>query len=135
MADTSLLIGELAERAGVNRETLRYYERRGLLKPRKRSPSGYRVYDAESAERLRFIKRAQTFGFSLDEISTLLRLRPENPVNCRSVLQILDRKVEELSKQIAEMKQFHRQLSRYRDRCRQAMVEGAPCPVIAEVSR
>ena len=62
-----LLIGELAEQAGVNRETLRYYERRGLLKPARRTESGYRVYDRQSAARLLFIKRAQTFGFSLDE--------------------------------------------------------------------
>ncbi len=135
MEDTSLLIGELAERVGVNRETLRYYERRGLLKPEKRSPSGYRLYGAEAADRLRFIKRAQTFGFSLDEISVLIQLHPESSANCRKVLQILDRKVDDLSKQITEMKQFHRQLSRYRDRCQQAMVEGAPCPVIAEASR
>jgi MerR family mercuric resistance operon transcriptional regulator len=135
MKDASLLIGELAQRAGVNRETLRYYERRGLLKPSRRARSGYRVYDTAAAERLRFIKRAQSFGLSLDEISALLRMRPERPASCRNVLQILDRKVEELSKQIADMKRFHRQLSQYRDRCRQAMGEGAPCPVIAEVSR
>ncbi len=56
------LIGELAERAGVNRETLRYYERRGLLKPARRTAGGYRIYDEESAARLLFIKRAQGFG-------------------------------------------------------------------------
>lgn len=135
MNNATLLIGELAERAGVNRETLRYYERRGLLKPKRRTPSGYRVYDAQAAERLRFIKRAQSVGFSLDEITVLLGLRPGNPASCHGVLEILDEKVTELSQQIAEMKRFHGQLSRYRARCRQAMAEGAPCPVIAEVSR
>ena len=56
--DERLFIGELAQRAGVNRETLRYYERRGLLKPVRRTGSGYRVYGRASAERLLFIKRA-----------------------------------------------------------------------------
>lgn len=129
-----VLIGELARQAGVHRETLRYYERRGLLKPRRRQGSGYRVYDASAAERLHFIKKAQSFGFSLDEISELLGLRPQSPVSCDRVLRILDRKVEELSQQIEEMKRFHRQLSSYRDECRRAVKEGEACPLILEVA-
>ena len=87
------LIGELAERAGVNRETLRYYERRGLLKPARRTAAGYRVYDRESAARLSFIKRAQGFGFSLEEIRALLKMKPENPRSCNRVMTMLDDKL------------------------------------------
>ena len=134
MKNDSLLIGELAQRANVNRETLRYYERRGLLKPSRRTPSGYRVYRPEAEERLSFIRRAQTFGFTLDEISVLLGLRPDNPRSCRRVLEILDKKVEELAQQITEMKRFHRQMSGYRDQCAQAIDQGSRCPVIADVS-
>lgn len=128
------LIGELAERAGVNRETLRYYERRGLLKPARRTESGYRVYDQESAARLSFIKRAQGFGFSLDEISDLLKMKPENPRSCNRVMTMLDSKLEELDARIAEMKRFHRQLAGYRKRCDDALAEGDSCPVILTVA-
>lgn len=134
MEGNGFLIGELAQRAGVNRETLRYYERRGLLRPSRRSASGYRLYDSAAAERLSFIKRAQAFGFTLDEISVLLGLRPESPRSCRRVLNILDKKVEELARTITEMKRFHQQLSRYRDECARAVDEGSRCPLIADVS-
>jgi MerR family mercuric resistance operon transcriptional regulator len=134
MKNDSLLIGELALRAGVNRETLRYYERRGLLKPSRRSRSGYRLYEPKAELRLNFIKRAQGFGFTLGEISVLLGLRPDNPRSCRRVLAILDTKVGEIAQQITEMKRFHRQMSGYRDQCAQAIDQGSSCPVIADVS-
>jgi MerR family mercuric resistance operon transcriptional regulator len=132
--DETLFIGELAEKAGVNRETLRYYERRGLLKPVRRTRSGYRVYGRESTERLLFIKRAQAFGFTLEEIRELLTLRPESSRSCDRVMGMLDRKLEELRQQIAEMRSFHKQLSRYRQSCSEALDEGESCPLIVEVS-
>lgn len=134
MKNDSLLIGELALRAGVNRETLRYYERRGILKPSRRSRSGYRLYGPKAEQRLSFIKRAQGFGFALDEISVLLGLRPDNPGSCRRVLGILDKKIVEIAQQGKEMKRFHRQMSNYRDQCAQAIDQGSRCPVIADVS-
>lgn len=71
----SLTIGRLAREAGVNLETVRYYERRGLLPRLPRSASGYRLFLAEAARRLRFIRRAQELGFLLAEIRELLSLR------------------------------------------------------------
>jgi len=132
--DERFLIGELAEQAGVNRETLRYYERRGLLNPARRTASGYRVYDRESAARLLFIKRAQAFGFSLDEIRDLLRMKPETPQSCNRVMKMLDGKIEESTERIREMQRFRRQLTRYRKQCREALAEGECCPVILEIS-
>ncbi len=129
------LIGELAQQAGVNRETLRYYERRGLLKPARRTASGYRVYNRESAARLLFIKRAQGFGFSLEEIRDLLEMKPESPRSCNRVMHMLDQKLDELAERIREMQRFHRQLARYRKHCGEALAEGESCPVIVEVSR
>ncbi len=131
----SLLIGELASKFGVNRETLRYYERLGLLIPQRRKGSGYRLYDAEAANRLRFIKRAQAYGFSLEQIRELLDLRPESPRSCTRVFAMLDQKLEELAAHIAEMKRFYKQLSQYRSRCNNAMERGEACPVILEVSQ
>jgi len=132
--DDHYLIGQLAERAGVNRETLRYYERIGLLSPARRTASGYRVYDREAAARLHFIKRAQGFGFSLEEIHALLKMKPENPRSCNRVMSMLDGKLDELAAQIREMKRFHRQLAGYRKQCDDALAEGACCPVIMTVA-
>ena len=69
-------IGEVAEHAGVNVQTLRYYERRGLLEPPPRTSSGYRIYDMETVRLVRFIKRVQELGFSLVDVEDLLSLRP-----------------------------------------------------------
>ena len=129
------LIGELADQAGVNRETLRYYERRGLLQPARRTASGYRIYNRASADRLLFIKRAQGFGFSLEEIRDLLAMKPENPRSCNRVMHMLDEKIDDLAERIQEMQRFHRQLARYRKDCGEALAEGEACPVIVEVSR
>lgn len=68
----SLRVGEVAEAAGVNRETLRYYERRGLLDAPDRSPGGHRLYDDQAVTTLRVIKAAQRLGFSLDEVADLI---------------------------------------------------------------
>jgi DNA-binding transcriptional MerR regulator len=136
MADEpSLSIGKLARAAGVNRETLRYYERLGLLPPDERTAAGYRLYGSRGAERLRFIKRAQGFGFSLEEIRELLSLRPQSAKSCDRVMAMLDRKLSELETELAEMRRFHRELSRYRVRCAEALEEGADCPLIVDVSR
>ena len=136
MSDEPILsIGRLAKEAGVNRETLRYYERLGLLSPDERTAAGYRLYGARGAERLRFIKRAQGFGFSLEEIRELLSLRPQSARSCDRVMAMLDGKLEELARQIAEMRRFHKELSSYRFRCAEALEEGSACPLIVDVSR
>src|SRR6476620_2687705 len=70
----SLRAGEVAEAAGVNRETLRYYERRGLLGQPDRSPNGHRLYDEQAVTTLRIIKAAQRLGFSLDEVANLIEV-------------------------------------------------------------
>lgn len=136
MAKEKLLIGELARRAGVRRETLRYYERRGLLKPARRTSSGYRLYGRDSEERLRFIRRAQSFGFTLDEISVLLGLRVDSPRSCRRVAQILQAKLEDIARKLEELTHFQQQLTHYREECLRALDRGdVNCPVIEDVSQ
>lgn len=81
----SLTIGRLAKEAGVNLETVRFYERRGLLPRPPRSSSGYRMFPAEAARRLRFIRRAQELGFSLKEIRELLSLRVSRTTTSRDI--------------------------------------------------
>lgn len=80
-----LTVGRLARRAGVNIQTVRYYERRGLLAPERRTPSGYRLYGPQAVQVIRFVKNAQALGFTLDEISRLLRLRVDRKSRCASV--------------------------------------------------
>src|SRR5262249_29478672 len=82
-----LTIGKLAAAAGVRSDTLRYYEREGLIEPAGKSPAGYRLYDQESARRLRFIRQAQHCGFTLAEIRGLLVLRGRDAARCGDVRQ------------------------------------------------
>jgi MerR family copper efflux transcriptional regulator len=81
---THLTISQLAKQAGVNVETVRYYERRGLLPQPPRRASGYRQYSQDDVAYLQFIRRAQTLGFSLKEIAELLALRVD-PVRCTTI--------------------------------------------------
>ncbi len=102
-----LRIGEVAAQAGVNVQTLRYYERRGILQEPERTPSGYREYPSETVRVIRFIKRAQDLGFSLEEVEELLDLRQAGPRERRRVLakaqeKILD--VEEKLRRLASMR-------------------------------
>lgn len=96
-------IGQLATLAGVHIQTVRYYEKRTLLSPRGRRPSGYRVYDNAAVTRLRFIRNAQALGFTLREIGELLTLRVKTGTRCGDVqrkaaakLQCVETKLEDL---------------------------------------
>ena len=84
---SGMTIGRLAKEVGVNIETVRYYERRKLLMPTARKPSGYRLYGEDAARRLRFIKNAQALGFTLTEIEGLLDLRADSAAQCSDVQQ------------------------------------------------
>ncbi len=77
--------GQLGKAGGVNIQTIRYYERLKLLAPTNRKPSGYRVYDSDALRRLRFIKNAQTLGFTLRDITELLNLRVSATAHCGDV--------------------------------------------------
>jgi DNA-binding transcriptional MerR regulator len=80
-----LTIGQLAKQAEVNIDTIRYYERRGLLSPQSRRESGYRQYLNDAVVRIRFIKHAKELGFSLDEIAELLSLRIDRAARCGDI--------------------------------------------------
>ena len=103
-------IGEVAARAGVNIETLRYYERRGLLREPERHASGYRAYPEDSVKVVRFIKRAQELGFSLADIEELLRLAEGGPESCRDVRALANAKIEDMERRIATLQAMRRSL-------------------------
>ena len=100
---------ELATQAGVNAETLRYYERRGLLAAPPRSAGGYRDYPAGSVALLRFIKRAQELGFTLDEVKELVHLDAGGPESCARALA--EHRKADLERRISDLKRMHDSLS------------------------
>ncbi|MBV9847258.1 MAG: MerR family DNA-binding protein [Kutzneria sp.] len=95
--------GELASSAGVNVQTLRYYERRGLLAEPARSGSGYRAYPGEAVRIVRFIRRAQRLGFTLAEVETLLGLAGGGPDRCAATRALATEKLSDLENRIAEL--------------------------------
>ena len=105
-------IGLLANQAGVNVQTVRFYERRGLLPAPARKASGYRVYSSEDVRRLRFIRHAKTLGFSLSEIATIVRMRERGKCPCGEVTRIGEKHLRDLEQQMNRMRRFHDELSR-----------------------
>ena len=124
---SSLSIGSLAKTVGVNVETIRYYQRRGLLPEPNRVLGGIRRYGTADAERLRFIKRAQAVGFTLAEIMTLLRLRAN--VCCGATRSLAVAKVEMIEHRCEELQQLRAELMRWIADC-DANVGDVTCPVI-----
>ncbi|HSH03997.1 MAG TPA: MerR family transcriptional regulator [Anaerolineae bacterium] len=100
MKQKGLTVGKLAKAATVNVETLRYYERRGLLPEPPRTESGYRLYPKSAVERLRFIKGAQALGFTLEEIQELLNLRMDEQAHHADVRQRAEEKVVDIEHKI-----------------------------------
>lgn len=112
-----LTTGAVAGRAGVNVETLRYYERRGLLKKPARTLSNYRLYDEESVRRIRFIKRAQELGFTLQEIQELLKLRARPRAGCADVQNRAQSKIADIEARIRSLNGMKKALSRLVAQC------------------
>jgi len=106
-----LLIGQLAASAGIKADSVRFYERNGLLPKPQRSASGYRVYDQAAVAQLRFIKKAQSLGFSLDEVRRVLHLRGHGSTTCRSVLAIAEATLEETEIKLARLQNFRDSLA------------------------
>jgi MerR family copper efflux transcriptional regulator len=125
----ALTIGQLAAQAGVNIQTVRYYERRGLMPRPARSRTGYRQYRPEAADRLAFIKRAQDLGFSLEEIAELLALRVKHASACGTVEARARDKVVIVERKIAELKRMKRTLERLAAAC-QAREPTSECPIL-----
>ena len=107
----SLKIGEVSRESGIGIEALRFYERGGLLGNPVRSTSGYRLYDEAVLERLAFIKKAQTLGFSLDEIRRIISDARNGASPCDDVREIVRRRLEELDERMREMKRYRKELA------------------------
>ncbi len=103
-------IGQVARRAGVGVETVRFYEREGLLEEPARRASGYRQYSEEVIKQIRFIKRAQQLGFSLKEILELLTLRVDGETSCEQVKERAAAKLAEVEQKVAELQHMRQAL-------------------------
>lgn len=125
----SLTTGELAERSDVNVQTLRYYERRGLLPEPPRSESGYRQYSTSAVSRIRFIKRAQTLGFTLEQIGDLLALRVEPAQSCDAVRSQALVHREEIERKIADLDRILGALDDLIAAC-EAQDPSVECPIL-----
>jgi DNA-binding transcriptional MerR regulator len=107
----ALLIGDLAERAGVPTPTIRYYESIGLLRPAARSAAGYRRYPERTVEELRFIKKAQALGFTLDEIGEILTLSRSGKAPCSQVLSLGHQHLAAVDERLRRLQVFREQLA------------------------
>lgn len=125
----SLRTGTLAEMAGVNVETLRFYERKGLLPEPPRSAGGYREYPLELVRRLEFIGRAKGLGFSLGEIQELLDLRVQHDTTCAEVRARAHEKLQDIHRKVAELKRFERGLKRLMASCT-GRAPASECPIL-----
>lgn len=112
-----LRTGQVAREAGVNVETLRYYERRGLLEGPARTASNYRLYPENAVRRVRFIKLAQELGFTLDEIKELLLLRASPKAGCADVRARATAKVADIDGKLRLLRSMRRALSKLIDEC------------------
>jgi len=106
----TLLIGQVARRTGVGIETVRFYEREGLLEEPPRRASGYRQYSEQVVKRIHFIKHAQRLGFSLKEIRELLLLRVDGQTSCEEVKQRTEAKIAEVERKVIELQRMRQAL-------------------------
>lgn len=121
-------IGQLGAQSGVNLETVRYYERVGLMPRPPRTRGGHRVYDGTHLKRLGFIRRSRELGFSLDEIRALLGLVDAGEYTCAEVRDLTLAHLEEVRRKIADLRRLERSLQGMADRCTGDKVP--KCPII-----
>ena len=130
----TLRIGEVARAAGVGLETVRFYERRGLVPAPPRRASGYRAYPPSSVARIRFIRTAKDLGFTLKEIEELLSLRVHPVRSCAKVRRLAVEKIDDIGRRLATLSRIRRTLRRLIAAC-DAHEPTADCPVLGALDR
>lgn len=133
MTARGMTIGELARTAGVGVETIRYYERLGLLR-RPVTTQGYRRYDAAELTRLRYIRNAKALRLSLKDITALQQRLPDGAAFCAAVRALVTTRRDEVVRELAELTAVRAELDLFLDRCA-ARPPGVPCPVAADLNR
>lgn len=129
----TITAGELARRSGGNLETIRYYERRGLLPTPPRTAAGYRTFTADAVRRVRFIKHAQALGFTLAEVNGLLALRTEPATTCADVRRQADAKLADIDGKIRSLRSMRTALVRLAAACTGRNDPALECPILASL--
>ncbi len=128
-----LRIGQLAAELGLTPKTIRYYEAIGLVPKPKRTPAGYRLYDAADRERLRFIIKAKAIDLTLEEIGEILALRQEGRAPCEHVVALLDGKLDAVDRQMRALAEFRKALVALRGGAAEGRrAEGCVCGIIEQ---
>jgi MerR family mercuric resistance operon transcriptional regulator len=122
-------IGEVARRANVNKETVRYYEKRGLIPKPDRRRSGYRIFTQRHIEQIKFIKRAQELGFTLKKIKELLELRTDEGTTCSEIQSEAQKKYQDVVEKINDLKRIKSTLTDLIDSCSGSGPKG-DCPIL-----
>lgn len=126
-----LRIGDLARRAGVNLQTIHYYERRALLPEPPRTASNYRMYPRDAIRRVRFIKHAQELGFTLEEIKELISLRATPRACCNDVRERAEQKAKQIDEKIRSLKAMRKALASLVAECSNGEDSVSECPILA----
>lgn len=136
-AGIGLQIGAVAARSGLTVDTIRFYERQGLVTKPLRTMGGFRLYTETAIERLQFVSRAQALGFSLAEIRELLLLRDSGGKACSHIYGLIDQKLTAVQAKIVELRRLERQLKEAKTRCSEALAQDCAghCPVMDELTR
>jgi MerR family mercuric resistance operon transcriptional regulator len=131
---SSLTIGRLAKEAGINLETVRFYERQKLVPKPPRTSSGYRLYPPEAVRRLRFIRRAQELGFSLKEVRELLSLRASRSATSAAVRTKAEAKIADIESKIRTLEAMKQSLRKLTQTCN-GCAPVSECPILESLDR
>lgn len=129
-----LTIGQLAKKVHVNIQTIRYYERFGLIAKNIEEESGYRQYSNSDIERMQFIRKAKDLGFTLKEISELLSLKIEKTTKCKEIRKITDERIESIELKISELQKMKNALSKVAKMCDKPEAPICDCPILKALS-
>lgn len=129
---TMLTIGQVAKQTGVTVETVRFYEKQGLIAAPQRSESGYRQYSQETVKRVRFIQNAKEVGFTLKDIGELLALRQEPGTSCTDIKLRATHKIDEVDQKIRDLKRIREALARLILKC-SGRGPSSQCPILEEL--
>jgi DNA-binding transcriptional MerR regulator len=133
-------IGQVAQETGLTIDTIRFYEKQGLLKQSVRTEGGFRLFGNNEIETLKFVRKAQNLGFSLSEIRELLILRADHVPACSHVEELLKQKLAGVEQKIEELRKLEQSLKAALRKCKRALRTAALghedcCPVLEEISR
>ena len=130
-----MLIGELADKANISVDTIRYYEREGLIKPVLVRDSGYREFDESSVDTLFFVVRAKDLGFSLREICTLLRLKNDPDTTCGEVKALAEKKITDVILKIKSLQAIKKDLAALLSACTDTAASVDECPIVDSLDK